>query len=247
MGQNFLQDANIAGKIVRALEIQPADSILEIGPGAGALTGIVLEQTPARLVLVEKDRHWAGERMRAGEGKVSVVLADALLFPWERFHKPWKFLGNLPYNVASPLIWNLLSLASGLTKAVFMVQKEVGVRLAAGPGEDAYGALSVWVQSFSRPRLEFFVPPQVFFPRPKVDSAVLSFVPARGGIETFSPSALARTLHACFQKRRKQLGTTVRAAGGDTRQLEALDIDPGLRPGALTVEAFHLLSLSGIF
>ncbi|MDR2076765.1 MAG: 16S rRNA (adenine(1518)-N(6)/adenine(1519)-N(6))-dimethyltransferase RsmA [Desulfovibrio sp.] len=243
LGQHFLKDANIARKIVRALDIGPKDSVLEIGPGAGALTEIVRERNPARFVLLEKDAYWARERM--DKGRVSVILADALAFAWERFSDPWKFLGNLPYNVASPLIWELVSRSPGFAGAVFMVQKEVGLRLAAGPGKAAYGALSVWVQSFTVPRLEFFVPPQVFFPRPKVDSAVLSLSPRAP--RPFSPAALARTLRLCFQNRRKQLGTTIRAAGGEARLLEDLGIDPRLRPEALPVEAFHLLAGTGIF
>jgi 16S rRNA (adenine1518-N6/adenine1519-N6)-dimethyltransferase len=247
LGQHFLQDANIARKIVRALDIGPEDNVLEIGPGAGALTKPALERNPARLVLMEKDAYWARERMAKGRGRLSVILADALAFPWERFSEPWKFLGNLPYNVASPLIWELVGRSSGLTGAVFMVQKEVGLRLTAGPGKAAYGALSVWVQSFTAPSLEFFVPPQVFFPRPGVDSAVLSFSPRPGGQNPFSPAALARALHVCFQKRRKQIGTILRAAGGEARLLEELGIDPRLRPEALPVESFHRLAGAGLF
>ena len=247
LGQHFLQDANIARKIVRALDIGPEDSVLEIGPGAGALTEPALERNPARLVLMEKDAYWAGERMAKGGGRLSVILADALAFPWERFSEPWKFLGNLPYNVASPLIWELVSRSAGFAGAVFMVQKEVGLRLTAGPGKAAYGALSVWVQSFTVPRLEFFVPPQVFFPRPGVDSAVLSFSPRAAGRDRFPPLALARTLRLCFQKRRKQLGTILRAAGGEASLLEELGIDPRLRPESLPLESFHRLAGAGLF
>jgi 16S rRNA (adenine1518-N6/adenine1519-N6)-dimethyltransferase len=245
LGQHFLKDANIARKIVRALDIGPEDNVLEIGPGAGALTELVQERTPAFFVLLEKDAYWARERMNKGRGRLSVILADALAFPWERLSGPWKFLGNLPYNVASPLIWDLVSLSSGLSRAVFMVQKEVGLRLTAAPGKSEYGALSVWVQSFTVPRLEFFVPPSVFFPRPRVDSAVLSFSPRNGG--PFSPSALARTLRLCFQKRRKQLGAILRAAGADPHLLEDLGIDPRLRPENLHVETFQLLAGAMIF
>ena len=256
LGQNFLQDANIARKIVRTLDISAEDRVLEIGPGPGALTTHVQEAGPRQLVLIEKDAYWAKERMREGQGGLSVVVADALTMPWERFTTPWKFLGNLPYNVASPLMWDIFSRASGLTRAVFMVQKEVGQRIVAKPSTAAYGALSIWIQSFVRPKLEFIVPPQVFRPRPKIDSAVLSFVPlspAGGAAEAgaprrdFSPEALAHALHFCFQRRRKQLGVIVRAAGGQAEQVEALGIDPRLRPEALSVELFQKLAASGIF
>jgi 16S rRNA (adenine1518-N6/adenine1519-N6)-dimethyltransferase len=240
LGQNFLRDPNIAGKIVRCLEIGAGDSVLEIGPGQGALT-VFLEQSPAtRLVLVEKDRHWAAVRQSAG--RAQVVLADAMRLAWERFVSPWKFIGNLPYNVASPLMWDMFSRAPGLCRAVFMVQKEVGQRLTARPGSAAYGALSVWAQSFVLPRLEFIVPPQVFQPRPKVDSAVLSFVPLGGGQgQAFSRVALSSALKLCFQKRRKQLGGILKSAGHDPAVLESLGLDPAARPETLTPHEFQRL------
>jgi len=248
LGQNFLQDTNIARKIVNALAIAPEDQVLEIGPGPGALSSIIQEQKPARLVLVEKDRHWARERMREGRAQsFAVLLTDALAMPWERFSTPWKFIGNLPYNVASPLMWDIFSRTPGLVRAVFMVQKEVGQRITAGPGTSAYGALSVWIQSHIRAKLEFIVPPQVFRPRPKVDSAVLSFAPLSGIAQApdrfdFAPEALARTLKLCFQMRRKQLGTILRAGGADPGILESLGIEARIRPENLTPAEFHQLS-----
>ena len=246
LGQNFLQDKNVARKIVRSLDIGPDDKVLEIGPGPGALTCWIREEGPSRLVLVEKDAHWARERMR--DGRVSVILADALTLPFERFNEPWKFIGNLPYNVASPLMWELFSRAEGLVRAVFMIQKEVGQRVVAKPGTSAYGALSVWIQSFVRPKLEFIVPPQVFRPRPKVDSAVLSFVPLTEEEKgNFFPDALAKTLHASFQMRRKQMGTILRANGSGPDVLERIGIDLALRPENLSPDDFHRLSGAGIF
>ncbi|WP_034636527.1 16S rRNA (adenine(1518)-N(6)/adenine(1519)-N(6))-dimethyltransferase RsmA [Desulfovibrio cuneatus] len=246
LGQNFLQDKNIAAKIVRTLHIAPQDAVLEIGPGPGALTGWVMQASPARLVLVEKDNALAFTRMQAERGdftgKLQVVLADALTMPWNQFTSPWKFVGNLPYNVASPLMWDIVSQASGLERAVFMVQKEVAQRIVAHPETGAYGALSVWLQSFCRAKLEFVVPPQVFVPRPKVDSAVVSFVPHPAGTYSFCPVSLAKTIKICFQMRRKQLGTILRLSGLNAGVLELLGISPQLRPEALPVATFHLLA-----
>jgi 16S rRNA (adenine1518-N6/adenine1519-N6)-dimethyltransferase len=274
LGQHFLRDANIARKIVKALEIAPGETVLEIGPGPGALTGFIHDYAPGRLVLVEKDPFYARQRMSAAAGALSVIVADALSMPYERFRGAWKCIGNLPYNVASPLLWELLGRLPDIRRAVFMVQKEVGGRIAAAPGTSAYGALSVWLQSFMRPKVEFCVPPQVFFPRPKVDSVVLSFSPlgardrpaphgaginkAHGTASTgqqvragtlpgnagFSPPALAAVLHLCFQKRRKQLGVILRTAGKDVGALERLGIDVKLRPEQLTVEEFQALGHS---
>ncbi|MDR2800751.1 MAG: 16S rRNA (adenine(1518)-N(6)/adenine(1519)-N(6))-dimethyltransferase RsmA [Desulfovibrio sp.] len=247
LGQNFLRDANIARKMAGLLRITPEDSVLEIGPGSGALTRFILKQNPALLVLVEKDPYWAGERMRDGAGRLQVVLADALLLPWDRFTLPWKFIGNLPYNIASPLLWEICSRASGLDLAVFMVQKEAGLRMTAKPGTSAYGALSVWLQSFARIKAEFTVPPQVFAPKPKVESMVLSFCPAKpedslSGRRNFDPAALSRALRICFQARRKQLGVILRGLGAGTDVLEDLGIDPRTRPERLIPEDFQRLS-----
>jgi 16S rRNA (adenine1518-N6/adenine1519-N6)-dimethyltransferase len=234
------------------LRVEPTDKVLEIGPGPGALTVFLREAGPERLVLVEKDRYWARERRMNGRGALEVVVADAMTLAWERFSEPWKFIGNLPYNVASPLMWDLFSKAGGFSRAVFMVQKEVGLRLTARPGTAAYGALSVWTQSFVRPALEFVVPPHVFRPAPKVDSAVVSFEPpALDGAATeavlFEADGLARVLKACFQKRRKQLGTTMRAAGLDPERLSGLGIDPKCRPEELPPALFHRLAGARIF
>lgn len=267
LGQNFLQDRNIARKIVAALGIAPGDAVLEIGPGPGALTEFLLQARPGELILVEKDPYWAKERMRSGEGALSVIMADALTMPWESFAGSWKFVGNLPYNIASPLLWDICSRTPGLTRAVFMVQKEVGLRITAQPGTSAYGALTVWIQSFMRVRLEFIVPPHVFRPRPKVDSAVLSFEPLdfpaqnavltddgndgrRGRTErrhAFDPAGLADTLKACFQLRRKQLGTIARYFGNSSESLEEIGIDPRLRPENLSPSSFQLLANTRIF
>ena len=246
LGQNFLQDANIARKIVDALCIGPDDFVVEIGPGPGALTGGIMAKNPRRLLLVEKDDHWANERRTSpmADGRhPEVVCADALTVIWEDMVPPWKCIGNLPYNVASPLMWEIFSRAQGLERAVFMIQKEVGQRIVAQPGSGAYGALSVWVQTFMRPVLEFIVPPQVFIPRPKVDSAVLSFVPQPVIPSPGDRAALARVLHRCFQQRRKQLGTIFKGTG-----LTEAELPPGsgisftLRPERLTPEQFLVLA-----
>ncbi len=276
LGQNFLQDANIARKIVSLLHITAGDSVLEIGPGPGALTTILRASSASRIALLEKDAHWARHHAeseqrpaidpfeppapseglfssvqafwaKGTERPFSVIEADALATPWEQFQKPWKCVSNLPYNIASPLMWELFSRAPGIQRAVFMIQKEVGQRIVAKPESSAYGALSVWLQSFTLPKIEFIVPPHVFLPRPKVDSAVLSFVPLQEKRGDFVPERLARVLHACFQMRRKQLGTIVKAHGGDPAKLAEQGISPTLRPEALHVKEFHMLARAGVF
>lgn len=245
LGQNFLQDKNIARKIVDALQISPEDKVLEIGPGPGMLTGFILEAAPASLTLVEKDNYWAGvrrEESASGSVPVTVITGDALKQNWASYNSPVKIIGNLPYNVASPLMWDIVSQAGGLQRAVFMVQKEVAQRVAALPSTSAYGALSVWMQCFCVPVMEFVVPPQVFHPRPKVWSAVISLVPRRPDEQPQRPDALSIILKMFFQKRRKQLGTIMRSAGYDPELLLKCDINPASRPENLAPETYKRLS-----
>lgn len=245
LGQNFLQDRNIARNIVDALQIDPADAVVEIGPGPGALTSIIAARNPASFLLIEKDPEWAEERRAApyDGARPEVLCADALATRWEDFAQPWKCIGNLPYNIASPLMWEIFSRSGGLRRAVFMIQKEVGVRIAADPGTGAYGALSVWVRSFMRPRIEFVVPPQVFVPRPKVDSAVLSFVPLESKPSMAEKDALGKVLRRCFQQRRKQLGTIFKGTHISEEKLPAgCGIEFSLRPERLSPEQFLILA-----
>lgn len=135
LGQHFLRREEICDRIAALLLPQAEDRVLEIGPGPGALTRALEAAPHACLLLLEKDRHWAAERQRQAAPRTQAVLTDALRFDWRRIspEHPWKVIGNLPYNVASPLIWDIVSRAEGLKRAVFMVQKEVGQRLAAAP------------------------------------------------------------------------------------------------------------------
>jgi len=249
LGQNFLVDENVARKIVAQVQIEAGDRVLEIGPGPGALTRWLAAARPRRLLAVEKDGYWAG-RLKENHPEIEVVVADGLKFGWERLQPGvagapgWKIVGNLPYNVASPLMWEIFSRASGLILAVFMVQKEVAERLAARPGSKTYGALSVWVQSFVRPQLAFVVRPQVFRPRPKVDSGVVVFTSRPAEEKDFDADALALLIKRCFQQRRKQLHTILRSCW--TEAVESSLAEWGLsgasRPEELSAPQFQIIA-----
>ncbi|MBD5646637.1 MAG: 16S rRNA (adenine(1518)-N(6)/adenine(1519)-N(6))-dimethyltransferase RsmA [Desulfovibrio sp.] len=245
LGQHFLRNEGVCRRIAQLVQQSPEDRLLEIGPGPGALTRALEAQPHKSLLLLEKDRYWAAERQRLAAPHTQAVLMDALRFDWRRLSPGagWKVVGNLPYNVASPLIWDIVS-QSGAGRCVFMVQKEVGLRLAAAPGSRQYGALSVWVQAHSRPRLEFSLGPGAFSPPPKVDSAVLSFMPVAPEARPRHPALLERLLRICFQQRRKQLGGIFARAGLGWlgAKLPALGLSPQLRPEALPVEAFLRLA-----
>lgn len=248
LGQNFLQDKNISRRIVDALQITGQDRVIEIGPGPGALTNFIQQAGPMSLWLLEKDYFWAGEHKRTDSGKPvakDVVLTDALTFPWHKLgsEHSWKVIGNLPYNVASPLMWDILS-RSVFARAVFMIQKEVGDRILAGPRTRQYGALSVWLQSFSSPKKELIVPPTVFKPRPKVDSAVLSFEPLPDSDKLFSTRALSTLLKICFQQRRKQLQKILKPywCAEVNVWLDSHSLAPAVRPEELSPKQFQELA-----
>lgn len=245
LGQNFLKDQAICRRIASLLSPMPGDQIIEIGPGPGALTTALEEMPHSLLLLLEKDRYWIRERHTYADENTIAINCDALRFYWGALNAcgKWKITGNLPYNIASPLIWDVLSQCATIEKAVFMVQKEVGLRLVARPGTKAYGALSVWTQNFAAPKLEFSLAPGAFYPPPKVHSAVVSFKPLASKPD--NPAALKRLLDICFQKRRKQLGTIFRQAGRADleKALQVLAIPADQRPENLTPDQFRQLAV----
>lgn len=212
LGQNFLIDPNIAAKIVSALEPLPGEGVLEIGPGQGALTGQLLERRLQPMVLeLDWVLAWA---LKQRWPELVVVSGDGKLFPFGRLAQGEirKVVGNLPYNVASVIMWNFAADCRGIDRAVFMIQKEVAQRLTAKPGGRDYGMLSAWMQSFLDTRLLFHVSPTVFRPRPKVMSSVVCLRPKVNDLAAgCTRDALRATLHLCFQHRRKQMGTILKA------------------------------------
>ena len=243
LGQNFLQDMNIARKIVDALEPGHKDRVLEIGPGKGVLTALLADR--AGLVLgVEKDYFLTFALDRCPG--LQAVNMDALQLDWSRLDR-WpglKIIGNLPYNIAQTLLWDMAAGCRSFDRAVVMVQKEVAQRITAGPGGKEYGALSIWLQSFTTPRVLFNVSPAVFRPRPSVDSSVLELRPLPADKIFFVPRDLARVVKTMFQNRRKQLGRILKTYWNDRRKiaLEQCGLDPRARPEQLSPEDFQGLS-----
>lgn len=236
LGQNFLADPNICRRIVASVELAPGDPVLEIGPGRGALTRFLADHDGPVLAL-EKDSalvRWLREEFPA----VGVVHADGLNFCWEGTDAlpGLSLVGNLPYNVASPMIWEMVSRCRTFKTMLFMVQKEVALRLTAPAGSRTYGALSAWVGNFVRAEYVFTVPPHVFRPQPKVDSAIVRFLP-RPDPAWKEAQALSWTVKILFQQRRKQLGTILKAhwsesveewcaACGKDRRVRPEELDP---------------------
>jgi 16S rRNA (adenine1518-N6/adenine1519-N6)-dimethyltransferase len=229
LGQHFLDDVGILGRIVDALDPVPGETVLEIGPGKGTLTEVLLGRG-LKVIAIEKDRDLAGALSGAN---LTVIEGDALRLEWPRVPK---VVGNIPYYITSPLIDKALRPPLP-ERVVFLVQAEVADRLAAKPGSKTYGALSVGVQAVCRVEKLFTIAPGSFRPPPKVRSAVVRLTPLVEPLvrpEEIAP--LRAFVTACFSKRRKQLKNAVPGLSAD--QLEELGIDATLRPERLTPEAF---------
>ena len=252
LGQHFLKDAKTSARIVDLLRIGPEDRVLEIGPGPGAITGIIHERGPAEFRLIEKDSYWAAyhAELERPAPAVQVLNADALAFPWESLEGPWKIISNLPYNVGSPLMWDIVSRTPDLTRAVFMVQKEVAERMQARPKEKEYGALSIAVQYYCDAKLDMIVQPACFMPRPKVASAVITLkvLPERK-VKTADEKLFFHLVKCAFGQRRKTLMNCLFHLGnlGFSKEelaelLEELGWDTRVRGEALGLEEFAALT-----
>jgi 16S rRNA (adenine1518-N6/adenine1519-N6)-dimethyltransferase len=246
LGQNFVVDANTVRRIARLAGVGPGDHVVEIGAGLGALTA-ALAETGATVTAVEVDRGLVPvlREQVAGTG-VRVVEADALTLDWTALLAGcdrWVLVANLPYNVATPLVADLLDGVPAIERMLVMVQREVAERLAAGPGSGAYGAVSVKVAYWATAALVGRVPPTVFLPRPKVESALVSIVrrptPAVGA--EIDRDRLFTLVRAGFGQRRKMLRRSL-AGLVPPGAFEAADIRPESRAEELSVHDWGRLA-----
>ncbi|MFO1422937.1 MAG: 16S rRNA (adenine(1518)-N(6)/adenine(1519)-N(6))-dimethyltransferase RsmA [Candidatus Competibacteraceae bacterium] len=245
-GQHFLRDASVIERIVAAIRPVAGERLVEIGPGLGALTAPLLDAA-GELDVVELDRDLL-EPLRArcaGLGVLRIHHADALDFDFATLRGDGPSLrvtGNLPYNISTPLLFHLLAQARHLRDLHFMLQHEVVARMAARPGEEAYGRLSVMLQYRCRVEPLFTVEPAAFRPPPEVRSAVVRLVPREtGAVVVRDESRFAEIVQRAFAQRRKTLRNSLRELL-DAGQIEAAGVDPGARPETLDLEAFAALS-----
>jgi len=241
-GQNFLTDPNIIRKIVDAITPRDGDTVVEIGPGLGALTEPLLARLP-RLHVVEIDRDLIA-RLKTAHPPERLVIheGDALEFDFGELGSGLKVVGNLPYNISTPLLFHLARFADKVREMTFMLQKEVVMRMVAEPGSADYGRLSVMLQyRFSMLRL-FDVPPGAFRPAPKVTSAIVRMVPKpASALDAVDEDLLGELVSAAFGQRRKTLRNTLKGLLPEA-EITATGIDPGLRGEKLTLEAFVRLA-----
>lgn len=245
-GQNFLQDENIIDAIVRAVNPKPGQHLVEIGPGLGALTQELLPLAGA-MDVIELDRDVIPHLHQActGKGELSIHQADALKFDFAALAgtgNKLRLIGNLPYNISTPLLFHLMDQQAYIQDMHFMLQKEVVDRMAAGADEDDYGRLSVMIQYYCRVQPLFLVPPESFRPVPKVDSTVVRLTPhAVPPVAVKDVTSLSKVVATAFAHRRKTLRNNLKGLISE-EQISTLGIDPGARAETLTLQQFGLLA-----
>ncbi len=258
LGQNFLVDPNIIQAIVRHCRLSPEDTVVELGVGRGDLT-LVLAQAAKRVIGIEIDRDLI-EWIRANRSmppNVEIRREDMLRLSLEDLAKetggPVKLVGNLPYNIATQLVFHLLPQLSHLDWAIFMFQKEVAERILAPPGSKTYGVISVLVSYWMKVERLMEIPPHVFRPRPKVSSTVLRLSPRKVDLPAADYRLFTLVVKAAFQQRRKKLSNALKSLPEADREavakaMEECGIDPSVRAERLSLEDFIRLSnkLSGL-
>ena len=244
LGQNFVVDPNTVRRVARLAGVGPGDRVLEVGAGLGSLT-LALAETGARVTAVERDRHLLPVlRSQVEPAGARVVEADALSVDWTDLlgaEGGWVMVSNLPYNVAVPVVLDLLEQAPGVSRMLVMVQREVAERLAAGVGDKAYGAVSVKVAYRARASVVGRVPPTVFVPRPNVESALVAVERLPVPAVDADPERLFALVSAGFAHRRKMLRRALSALV-DEETLVTAGIGPEARAEELDVRAWGRLA-----
>jgi 16S rRNA (adenine1518-N6/adenine1519-N6)-dimethyltransferase len=245
--QNFLHDPATIGRIIEAIDPQPADWIVEVGPGTGALTGPLLTRCE-HLTAVEIDRDLAqmlGQRFETG--RLTLICADALKINWLELARqrkgPLRLVGNLPYHISTPLLFAWLPIAGEVLDQHLMLQKEVVDRIVAAPGRRDYGRLSVMLQFRYRVERLFNVAPGAFVPAPKVQSSVIRLVPrAMDELLSADVRGFSQVVSAAFGQRRKMLRNSLASLLSEAA-LRAAGVDPNARAETLDIAAFARLAM----
>jgi 16S rRNA (adenine1518-N6/adenine1519-N6)-dimethyltransferase len=238
-GQNFLTDPNVIDQIISTINPVQSDQILEIGPGRGALTELLI-RSGCHLELVEIDRDLVDRLTQQFGTGIRIYSADVLKFDFSQLEgqAPVRVVGNLPYNISTPLLFRLFQFNHLFDDLTFMLQLEVVNRITAEPGSSDYGRLTIMSNYFSEAQKLFAVPPEAFTPMPKVNSAIIRLVPKRDRtIEVKNIKVLEQLLITAFSKRRKTVRNALRSYLTDD-DLVQLNIDPGLRPENLRPEEY---------
>ena len=245
LGQHFLTDRTVIEKIVMAVNPKPGDQLVEIGPGQGAITFPLLKRHGA-LTVIEFDRDLITPLSEAahGLGELTIVHKDVLKVDFGKLagEGQLRLVGNLPYNISTPILFHVLEHSEAIIDMHFMLQKEVVDRMGAGPGSKTYGRLSVMLQAVCDVQPLFDVPPIAFRPPPKVDSSVVRLVPHdRASVGVNDPALFERVVRDAFGQRRKTLRNALQAICSSD-QMVAAGVRPELRAEQLEVAEFIKLS-----
>lgn len=244
LGQNFMVDPNTVERIVRLAEVEPGDDVVEIGPGVGALT-VALVDAGARVIAVEADQRLIAPLTEVvGTAPVEVIHADAteLGFADRLGPGPWKLVANLPYNVATPLVLDILERVPAIEELTFLVQREVGERLVAPAGSPAHGLPSLHVSYWADGAIVAKVPPTVFHPRPRVESALVRL--RRHPVPVPAPfDAIMALARRAYGGRRKMVRRSL-AGVVDDAAFEVAGVAPDARPQSLTLDDWSRLVLA---
>ena len=244
-GQNFLHDPTVIAKIIAAINPQQEDQLVEIGPGQGAIT-LPLLQSTGRLTVIELDRDLVEplKMLCTGAGDLTVHNTDALRFDFRELYSgtQLRIIGNLPYNISTPLLFHLLAQHECIRDMHFMLQKEVVNRMAAAPGGGQYGRLSVMLQYRCEVIPLFSIGAGAFNPPPKVESAFVRLVPhAQPPVEVSDEKVFAQLVTQAFSQRRKTLRNALRGLLNED-EISGLGIDPSARAETLPLESFAALA-----
>jgi 16S rRNA (adenine1518-N6/adenine1519-N6)-dimethyltransferase len=243
-GQNFLTDQSVLSHIIRGIDPQPDDAMVEIGPGLGAMTELLM-QSVRKLHVVELDRDLVVRLQKNFDRDRLIIHAgDALQFDFASIPVPpaqkLRVVGNLPYNISSPLLFHLAGIAPRVQDQHFMLQKEVVERMVAGPGSKTFGRLSVMLQWRYQMELLFVVPPTAFDPPPRVDSAIVRMIPIAHPLPC-DVALLEQVVTKAFSQRRKVLRNCVAGLFTENDLVDA-GVDPQARPEAVPMEQFVALA-----
>ena len=255
LGQHFLIDQGVAQKIVRQADLEPEDCVVEIGPGMGVLTFLMLPLVK-KVIAVELDQGMADWLREKAEGSSSLIVIrqDALGFDFAKaardVGRKLKVVANLPYNISTPVLFRLLESRLLFSHFTLMLQREVAERIIASPGGKDYGPLAIFTQLYTSPKIMMQVPPEAFYPRPKVESALVRFeILERPRVSINDDGFFQKVVRASFAKRRKTLlnaltGSSLSLGPKDkvAAALEAIGIDPRRRAETLNLGEFQRLA-----
>ena len=234
-GQNFLVDQQIINQIISTISPKKNDHIIEIGPGKGALTFPLIDYLK-NIHVIEIDRDLIALLQKKNNIKITIHESDALVFNFDQFKQKVRIVGNLPYNISSPLLFHLLNYRDNIIDMTFMLQKEVVDRIVAPPGSKVYGRISVIMQTFFDTELMFVVPKESFDPQPKIESAILYLKTKKQPLVQNS-KPLEEIVKIAFSQRRKTLKNCLKSVLNQSQT----DIDLSQRAEMLSAENFATL------